>query len=220
MYRAMIWKELRETGGILLLALVVFLAIATRQMGFVYLPWGRNGAMGVPFVDEDFITGFGWVAGFLAVALGLRQSFGESIYGTYPFLWHRPASRRWLLGMKLAIGASAYAICAAIPIVLYAIWASIPETHPSPFRWSMTATVWGMWFCMFLLYFAAFLSGFRPGRWYGTRFVPLVAALFIVFFLFVCGDFDYLGLWSVLITIFADLAALASIFWVARERDF
>ena len=219
MVRAMIWKELRETIGILLLALVAFLVIVTRQMGFEYLPWSRGYEIfiPIPFIDTDFIAFFGWTAVILAIALGLRQSLGEAVHGTYPFLWHRPASRRWLLGMKLAVGSAAYLICTAIPILIYALWAATPGTHPNPFQWSMTINFWTLWFWLLLLYFAAFLSGIRPGRWPGTRLLPLVGTAALFFMFIVSGYFSFA---SFLVILIADAATLASIFHVTRQRDF
>jgi hypothetical protein len=217
MLKAMTYKELRETLGIVLLALVAFLAITTRQMGYVHLPWGRGSGTGIPFIDPDFLEFFLWVAAFFAIALGLRQTLGEAVHGTYSFLWHRPASRRWLLGMKLAVGVLTYLICAAIPILIYALWAATPGTHPSPFQWSMTSEVWQMWLWMTLLYFAAFLSGIRPGRWFGTRLIPLAAACAGIF-IFI--NAEIFGFWGILTILFADALFLAAIFLVARQRDF
>jgi hypothetical protein len=212
----MIWKELRETSRILLLALVVFIGIAMRHMGFEYLPWGQGSAVALPFIDGDFYVWFGWFAAGLAIALGLSQTLAESVHGTYPFLWHRPASRRWLLGMKLAVGASAYLLCGAIPILIFAFWASTPGTHPGPFCWSMTLHVWTLWFNLLYLYLAAFLSGIRPGRWLGTRLLPLLAAGPVLLFI---SDDESGGI-SCFIVLLFEVAALASIFLAARQRDY
>jgi len=223
MVKAMILKELRETRGILLLAFVFFLGVITYQMGFDYFPWGRRYEVLVPFLEDDFIPWFGWIAGILAVALGFRQSLGEAIHGTYPFLLHRPASRRWLLGMKLAVGLTSYLICAAIPILIYGFWAATPGTHSSRFQWSMTILVWDMWLWMSLLYLGAFLSGIRPGRWLGTRLLPLAGAG-LLFFMFAVVEFSLSAgnssLWRNLVILVADALILACIFHVARHRDF
>ncbi len=49
----------------------------------------------VPFVNDGFFYGcFVLISAATAIALGLRQTLGESIHGTYPFLFHRPADRR------------------------------------------------------------------------------------------------------------------------------
>jgi hypothetical protein len=223
MYRAMILKELRETRGILLLALAFFLGVTTYEMGFDCFPWGRRDEICFPFLDDEIIAWFAWISGIFAAALGFRQSFGEAVYGTYPFLLHRPASRRWLLGMKLAVGLTAYLVCSAIPILIFGFWAATPGTHPSPFYWSMTILVWNIWLWMTLLYLGAFLSGIRPGRWLGTRLLPLAGAGFLLILFSVvefspsAGDHVF---WRNIVIVIADALVLACIFHVARQRDF
>jgi ABC-type transport system involved in multi-copper enzyme maturation permease subunit len=217
MYKAIILKELRETRGILLLALMAFVGVTTRQIGSDNLLWSRGEYPFVPFVDYDFVVCFLWISAILAIALGLRQTLGESIHGTYPFLFHRPVNRRWLLGMKLAVGASAYLFCSVIPILIFAWWAATPGTHASPFQWSMTLPVWHMWAWMLLLYLGAFLSGIRPGRWLGTRLLPLVCAGLVTLGFIVTNNNDWLG--NVVVFIF-DGMMLLGIFFVARQRDY
>ena len=73
----------------------------------------------MPFVYDDFVGKFYLISVVFAIALGLRQTLGESIRGTYPFLLHRPADRRWLIGMKLSVGTAVYLICTAVPILVY-----------------------------------------------------------------------------------------------------
>jgi hypothetical protein len=60
-------------------------------------------------------------------------------------------------------------------VLIYALWAATPGHHASPFEWSMTAPEFGVVPKMPLVYLGAFLSGIRPGRWYGSRFLPLAA---------------------------------------------
>jgi hypothetical protein len=221
MIKAMIWKELRESGGILLLALVAFLFIATANMNIEFLPWSGENAF--PLYGQDFFIGFGWIAAILAITLGLKQSLGEAIHGTYPFLFHRPVGRGWLLGMKLAVGLASSLICGAIPILILAWWAATPGTHASPFQWSMTLEACQMWAGMPLLYLAAFLSGIRPGRWLGTRLLPLVAAGMVLFW-FIMSAFTLSTENTILargvILLIVNCVVLASIFHVARQRDF
>ena len=64
------------------------------------------------------------VAMCLAAGLGLRQSMGESIGGTFQFLLHRPASRGWLIGVKLLVGLGWCLGISALPILLYGWWAA------------------------------------------------------------------------------------------------
>ena len=109
MFRAMAMKEFREIRGIALVALALYgliLWVLIPQL----LKWQPQT---IPFVTDGFIVAYIWVPGGLAIAFGLRQSFGESVAGTHPFLFHRPASRQWLIGMKLLVGTTMYLICGA-----------------------------------------------------------------------------------------------------------
>jgi hypothetical protein len=218
MFRAMTLKELREIGGILLLALAAYVYPVTSFMGCAHLPWvDANAEVTIPFVRNDLIGAYEVISCLLAVALGFRQTLGESIGGTYPFLLHRPASRRWLLGMKLLTGATAFLVCAALPVLVCAIWAATPGTHPGPFEWSMTFDAWNAWWRPVILYFAAFLCGIRPSRWLGTRLAPMVAAG-IVFALANEHPFSLLARSGLLLL--ANALMLMAICFVTRHRDF
>jgi hypothetical protein len=176
MLRRLVLKELRETAWIGGVALVISLWVAVYAMGFDVLNWINRGVGArVPFVQSAAPGFFVLVSLLLAVGLGLRQTLGESVGGTWPFLLHRPIGRAWLIGAKLAVGLGLYLVCSAVPILLYAIWAATPGTHASPFAWWMTGPWWIACVSITALYFGAFLSGLRPGRWVGSRLLPLAA---------------------------------------------
>jgi hypothetical protein len=117
---------------------------------------------------------------------------------------------------KLATGAAVLVFCAGVPIVIYAWWAAIPGHHASPFEWSMASTAWRMIPLGLLLYVGSFLSGIRPGRWFGTRLLPLVAAVVLV--IAICN----LPSWSVGLSLAMTLGGLmvVNVCWVARVRDY
>ena len=174
-------KELRETLWIAAVALAVQVYLTATMMGWSLFEWHNVGAgWNVPFVMDDFVPAFASVAACLAVALGLRQTLLESIFGTYPFLLHRPARRRQLIGTKLLVGLGLYLVFSVVPIVIYACWAATPGTHAGPFEWSMTLPAWKAWLAMTMLYLAAFQVGIRPARWLGTRLLPGVAVAGLV----------------------------------------
>ena len=113
------------------------------------------------------------------IALGFWQTVAEDNRGTWLFLLHRPASFKKIIGVKLAVGAGVYFIVSTTAILVYAAWAITPGTHASPFYWWMTEDVWGLCGFGVLIYLSAFLSGFRLGRWFGTRLLPLAGFVFI-----------------------------------------
>lgn len=181
--KALAWKELREVSWIALAALGCYLVLTVSVMGGMVFSWvpGTPNPEEVPFVSGGFTSGFTLISLVFAIALGFRQSAWEASRGTYLFLLHRPLRREAIFLMKLAIGTSVFSICASVPIVLYGSWAALPGTHAGPFEWSMTGSTWQLVLLMPLVYLGAFLSGLRPARWFGTRLLPLVAPLALLF---------------------------------------
>ena len=218
--RALALKELREVFGITAVALGGYLALVVSLMGgkvFDWVPGMPQGTEEVPFTGTGFAAFFAIVSVVFAVALGFRQSAWESARGTYLFLLHRPVSRDAVFLTKLAVGAGVFLLCASLPVVAYGWWAAVPGHHPSPFAWSMTGPVWRLAFLMPLLYLGAFLSGLRPARWFGTRLLPLVAAVVLLVLLDILPWWWSLGfplavlLYGLLVT---------NVCFVARVRDY
>ena len=177
MYKALVYKEVRETGWIALVALAAYLAFVVNCAGYLPVPFfNTGGPYTVPFLDGNYLMYFSVVSLVFAVALGLAQTVLESRRGTWLFLLHRPLDRRWILAVKLAAGGGLYLGCSALGIVAFGFWAAVPGNHASPFEWWMTADAWKAWAVIALLYPAAFFTGIRPARWLGTRLLPLFAA--------------------------------------------
>ena len=177
MIKALALKELRESAGILVLAVLVMGYALAELTAFSLLPWQSGRLYHYPFVNDSLFFYFSLVVGGLAIVLGLRQSVWESRFGTYYFLLHRPISRGSIFGSKIAVGLLAVMSLGAVLILLYARWAATPGNMPALFEWSMTYPAWKFWGVMPMVYLGAFLSGMRPGNWFGTRLVPLVATL-------------------------------------------
>jgi hypothetical protein len=181
--KALAWKELREVLGITAIALAAYMMLVASLMGarvFDWFPGMPRGTREVPFIGSEFMTFFTFVTVLYAIALGFRQSAWESTRGTYLFLLHRPVRREAIFLLKLAMGVGMFVLCASIPVLLYGVWAAIPGHHASPFEWSMTEAAWEIILEIPMLYLGAFLSRLRPGRWFGTRLLPLIATATIV----------------------------------------
>jgi hypothetical protein len=218
--KALAFKELREVLGIAAAALVCYLALAVNLMGakvFTWVPGIPAGTEGVPFAGSGFSVFFTLVSLVFAAALGFRQSVGESVRGTYLFLLHRPIRRERVLLTKLATGIGVFVLCASVPILLYGGWAAVPGHHPSPFAWSMTGEAWQSVFLMPLVYLGAFLSGLRPARWFGTRLLPLAAALGLLLVLSELPAWWFVG-FPLAILVYGLLTA--SVCFVAQVRDY
>jgi hypothetical protein len=182
MLKSLAIKELRESAGIVVIALLAVAYVLSLLTGVRLMPpFFLSPTGNFPFIYDGFATAFVLVIGALAIGLGLKQSVGESRRGTYYFLLHQPARRTSIFGTKLLVGIAAVLIVGALLILVYALWSATPGHASAPFYWSMTSWAWQAWFSMPLLYLGAFLSGIRPARWFGTRLMPLVAAGFTVF---------------------------------------
>jgi ABC-type transport system involved in multi-copper enzyme maturation permease subunit len=189
MWKTLLFKELRETAWITLPALAVYAFFIFDTMRVPLLPepfrsvvfMGLVGRTGdIPFVSARILEGFGWITVLSALALGFWQTLGEERQGTYPVLLHMPMLRRRIVAAKLACGLGFLALVGAAVLLILALWAGTPGTHPSPFAWSMTWPSWGLWLGTSLVYLGAFLSGLWPGRWFGTRLLPVGTAVILM----------------------------------------
>lgn len=220
MLKALVIKELRESAGILAVALLAALWLLATLTGVQLLPllfstYG-TGTANFPFVADGLAFSFAVVIGSLAVALGLKQTAWEAGHGTYYYLLHRPASRRLIFGTKLVVGAGLVLGLGGLLLALYALWAATPGNSPTPFAWSMTVPAWQLSMCMSLVYLGAFLSGIRPARWFGTRLAPLVAGAMCAFAVYLMSWF-----WLAVVAVSISAAVMCvAIFYYARQRDY
>jgi hypothetical protein len=225
MSKALALKELRETAWIVAVAAAAYLYGAGGAFGYGimtgpsygYRYWTR------PFTEilQANLSTFVMVSLGLAAGLGIRQAVAESSRGMWQFLLHRPASRRWIVGGKLLVGMTLYLTVAAVPILVLSLWRSIPGTHPSPFEWSMMSNHWLVWYVLTPLYLGGFLTGLRPGRWVGTRLLPL-AGIGIVVLGAAGAAIELVGSWLVALVAIAvlDFLLIITVFYVAETRDF
>jgi hypothetical protein len=108
-------------------------------------------------------------------------------------------------------------LISGLPILIYALWAASPGTHASPFFWSMTTGIWMFWSRLPLIYLGAFLSGLRPGRWMGSRGLPLAASLLAFLTVFAFGTWPWTTLF---VGLLMEAWFVLTIFFVAASRDF
>lgn len=219
MAKALIYKELRENLPIALGALVLYLFVVGNAIGLQVLPWDGGTYGVVPFVGGPFIFNFACICAGFALVLGIRQTVGEAVHGTWLVLLHRPLGLRRQILLKIFVGASLYLLVAAIPILLYAWWAATPGNHASPFFWSMTEPAWRVWLIMILVYLGAFTSGVRPARWWGSRLWPLVATGGVVFVLATNPAWPTAAIWLGIVVIAAAIL-WANVTTVIRLRDY
>src|SRR5262245_49045618 len=148
MYKALAFKELRESAWIGGLIFIGLLAVVLDQMGgFSYwnlLFMSANSdlpfhAHKIPFLHQDLYYALAMIIPVAAVVLGFRQMLGESLHGTWLFLLHRPTPRSALIMTKIAVGLALLLVASSVPVLVLALWAASPGHHASPFLWGMTA---------------------------------------------------------------------------------
>ncbi|MBN1910815.1 MAG: hypothetical protein JW818_13805 [Pirellulales bacterium] len=209
MLAALLWKELREMAIFTATALLVYAYFLTSLL----IP----GYMTNAFMDTSAVIGYLFLSGAIAAGFAMRQTVNESKQGTFQFLLNRPVSRHWLIGMKLLVGAGLYLVVAGLPVMYYAWRLATPGNYPGPFAWWMTAMAWKAWAAGTVVYLGAFLSGLRPGRWIGTRLLPLVATGGAAVLIALMPWWWATGLPAVVLL---DVLLARNIFHVARTRDF
>jgi len=217
MTRAMLFKELRETMWIALAGVAVHVYCVLGLVGFDLLTLQVLRRGQTPFVSDNSLSTFAMVAACVAVALGLRQTVTEASRGTWLFLLQRPVSRGRLLTLKLGVGLVLCLMTSAFPILVYGWWAATPGTHPNPFEWSMTLWSWQGCLSITGVYLAAFLSGIRPARWFGTRLAPLVGAGMLLVLIQLVPHWWAFGLGTLVLI---DTWLAATILAVAQTRDY
>jgi hypothetical protein len=218
MWKALVLKELRECAPIAAAALAAYGCILAHALRVDMVFWPVPQEPDVPFVTDDFILQTTFVSLCLAIGLAMKQVLAESTHGTWLWLLHRPLKRGQVLAVKLATGGGVFAVCAGLPILLYACWAAWPRTHASPFYWSMTESAWQTWGTLGLVYLGSFLSALRPGRWIGTRLLPLAGTATLAVIAFDMLDLSIVVLGSIFLLLAASL--IVGIQHVGRVRDF
>jgi hypothetical protein len=216
MHKALVLKELRESAGLVALAALGLVYALSELTATRLLPWQSSQLYWYPFVGDELGFYFTLVGGGLAIALALKQTAWELGQGTYVFLLHRPVSRSRVFAHKLAVGILLVMLLSGLLVLAYAWWASRPGQFPAPFFWSMTVPAWQMWLALPVVYFGAFLAGIRPGRWFGSRLVPLVPAVSVAM---LAANVPWPWL-TVLISLAASVLLVMSILYYVGHRDY
>jgi hypothetical protein len=216
MLKALVIKELRESAGIVVLAALAIVYALSELTGLRLLALSGRSLSRYPFIYDELLGYLAFCTGGLAVALAMKQTAWELGQGTFFFLFHRPISRTRLFVCKLAVGLAWVLLLSVLLILVYAWWVATPGHIAGPFHWSMTAPAWRMWVALPVVYLGSFLAGIRPGSWYGSRLLPIAAAIGGVV---LAIKMPWLWL-SLLISVLAAIVLLVGIFYHVRRRDY
>lgn len=117
---------------------------------------------------------------------------------------------------KLVVGFLLVMLLSGLLVLAYAWWASRPGQFPAPFFRSMTVPAWQMWLALPVVYLGAFLAGIRPGRWFGSRLIPLVTAIAVAM---LAARVPWVWL-TVVISLVAGVVGVLSIVYYVEHRDY
>ncbi|MEO6054919.1 MAG: ABC transporter permease subunit, partial [Chthoniobacterales bacterium] len=174
--KTLFWKEWRENFKWALLAAgcVVGAMLYTLRPNPQQFDNYRNIWQSLCSPSFLLITTFGFPV--VGAALGFLQILTELRRDQWAFLVHRPVTRNEIFWGKCIPGMLLYILATIVPLFLIGWWVSLPGSIPAPFNWGLVIpgvmdAVTGLTF-----YFAALWIGIQPGRWYGRRALPLIAA--------------------------------------------
>ena len=217
MHAALIRKEIRETGWLGLIAMVMLGFVIAPYLGIDFLSVRISEPVYIPFLDSGLSQMLALIGGILAAAIGYWQTLGESLRKTWLYLLHRPISRTDVIGIKLVTGLSLLLAMTGLPIAVYFLWAVTQGTHASPFELWFSSDEWLMWLMTPSIYLGAFLSGLREARWFVSRLLPLPGPVFCVCIVAMTGEWP--GTFFAINSLICLLLVVA-IYQVAREEDF
>ena len=178
--KALFWKECRENARwavLSALALSLSLAYAVYHEAVANAATQPGNGLRLGYVWENAALVFTLGAPLVGLLLGLIQILPELRRDQWAFLVHRPASRTALFWGKALPGVSLYLVATALPLLALAAWDSLPGHQAAPFDWRFTLGGWAAILAGLSLYFAGLTTALRPARWYGSRALPVFAAL-------------------------------------------
>jgi hypothetical protein len=176
--KAMIWKEAREHFLWAILAALGLTIMTVTSLATISSD--MQGSMRPPQMGHLFES-LPIIAPLFAGVLGLLQILPELRRDQWAFLIHRPASRTQLFFGKAAAGLGLYFLAMGLPCLGALLWLATPGNVAAPFSWNMSLPLVADILSGLVFYFAAMLVALRPARWYGSRALPLGAAVICAF---------------------------------------
>ena len=184
--RAMVWKEVKENARWAALAMI---GLALALVFTIAHQMGGNPANSLSAVWDSAGQVMTFGAPLVGLALGLLQILPELRRDQWAFLVHRPAPRATLFWGKALAGMGLTFLATLIPLLCLALWAQAPGHLPAPFDprlllGGLAAILTGLVF-----HAAGLLTALRPARWYGSRALPVAAAIVCALLVSVMPEF-------------------------------
>ncbi len=170
--KALIWKEWREN--------LPWAAVVWAVLGMIFLPGLALMGMDPIKPEHNIFEGMEWIslefAPLTATVLGYMQISRDSAIDKWAFLVHRPVTRTSIFCGKAIGGLSLYLVAFCIPFLAFAL---VPLVEPRLSLASQLYNVTGHLKWIVIggnFYFVGMLVAMRRTRWYGSRFLPILAA--------------------------------------------
>ena len=209
--KALFWKECREN------ARWAVLSAAALAVGLAYTVYHAAAANAAAQPDNGLRLGYVWEnatlvftlgAPLVGLLLGLLQILPELRRDQWAFLVHRPAARTTLFWGKVLPGLFLYLLATTLPLLVLTAWDAVPGHQAAPFDGRFTLGCWAAILAGLPLYFAGLTTALRPARWYGSRALPVFAALLAPLTISAVTEF-----WQAILACVAVTAALLAAAW-------
>jgi hypothetical protein len=168
--RAIIAKELRENlrwlpVGILIVGIFLWQATPISVTDFSY---SQSTTVGI-------MTACGMAAALFAILLGVLQSAFDLQDRQRGYLFHRMVSHNQIMYGKVLAGAIVYALACGFPLCSLTLWFAYTGPEYLPVRPAMVIPSVLVCMACFFLQPATLICVSRPGRWFGTKLLPLLS---------------------------------------------
>jgi len=192
MIRSLVIKEFWDLRGVIALGVGIHALLLANLLGMENYEWlPMREPTELPF-PSGFALHLSIYTILLAGLMGLVQALSDGRGQRWLFVLPMPVRPGSLVLGKLAFGLGSWALVGIGTFLLAILIVNIPGVFPAPFEWWMTKAGWIHLAVAPFAYLGAFLSGIRPGSWFGTRLLPLFGSLALMA-LFLEG-FDFLQL--------------------------
>jgi hypothetical protein len=229
-FSTLLRKELRESLPWMLLAAIIFLAIAgfilRAQAFYRQLTWYDSSFASGSVVEPYRLTHYSHLRKtgpyliFTSIALGLvlgvRHFWIPHFTRTWPFLLHRSVNRQVVLAAKLTAATAAFIVSLGFAWTLLSWFACRSEL----FLMSPPARIFieGWLFIVLglVVYLGAALTALSTARWYTTKILGLVFAAVLI----VATFLQWQLFWAFVVIIIAAVILLAQIVDTFLNREF
>lgn len=176
--KTIVWKELREHGFWVPLALIITSLITL----FVMQP------QGLLLNQHELTTVTVFAGAIIASLLGVLQSWGDCRLESRALLLQRSITAKQAFTAKLLAGLLMHSIATLPPLVVTALWIAMDGRQTMAAYWDEVLPVMAYTLLAFMCWPASFLVVQRNAWWIGSRLFPLPCAFWTLAFTVAATD--------------------------------